>query len=157
MVIMSGSVNVTSLSKSPEIAGPVSSGLCRSMPPVSDYGVLESRRLRSSLIRSLREVYDVFQQRQKQLSLITRLRELFTDSVVPPPPKRLLHVTLQKHLPPSFARPTGQLAYVDLAPLTPFSPASQKTSRLKPPSIPDIRIRWEPENSGHGIPHQFET
>ena len=57
---------------------------------------------------------------------------------------------------PNFVRYTGQLtSRVDLAPLSPRSPASQKITHLNLPSIPDRRIRGEPEDSGNEIPLQF--
>ena len=96
---MSGSANVTSLPKSPEIAAPVSSGLRRSMPPVSQHDEF----------RSL-------------LTLTIPRQEIFTDSVEPPPdssPERPPHVAPQTYLPipPSFTRPTDQLtSRGDLAP-----------------------------------------
>jgi len=97
---MSGSANVTSLPKSPEIAAPVSSGLRRSMPPVSQHD-----EFRSLLTLT-----------------IPRRQDIFADSVEPPPdssPERPPHVAPQRYLPipPSFTRPTGQLtSRGDLAP-----------------------------------------
>jgi hypothetical protein len=152
---MSRSASFISRPKSPEIVGPVSSGLRRSTPLISPHGEFMS------------SIADI-------PALTIPSRELVTDSVALPPdrsPKRPSYSAPQIYSPSSPARPTGQL----LVSMPHFSPCSllkrprasiirpsalrsshpaKKTSPLERP-IPDRRIRGEPDSSDEH-PRRYE-
>lgn len=159
MATMSGPANVSSRPKSSEIAGPASSDLRRSDPPVLQHG-----RFMSNIAG---------------IAVLTiSSRERLTNSVGPPPdssPKLPSHSAPQRYLPPSFTRPASQLmSLVDLAPpfsscsltfpyssirkspVVPSSSPAQKILHLELPLIHDRRVKGEPENSSDENPRQFE-
>lgn len=155
---MGRSANVISQPKSPEIVGPVSSGLRRSTPLISPHGEFMS------------SIADV-------PALTTPSQELVTDSVAPPPdssPKRPSHLAPRICSPPPFVGPTGiLLSHVASAPhYPPRSLLKHLDAGIKKPSglrhlhfakepsplerpIPDRRIRGE-SDSNNEHPLRYE-
>ena len=155
---MGRSANAISQPKSPEIVGPVSSGLRRSTPLISPHGEFMS------------SIADV-------PALTTPSQELVTDSVAPPPdssPKRPSHLAPRICSPPPFVGPTGiLLSHVASAPhYPPRSLLKHLDAGIKKPSglrhlhfakepsplerpIPDRRIRGE-SDSNNEHPLRYE-
>jgi len=141
MAITSGSANVTPRPKSPEIAGTASSGLRRSIPPISQHG------------ESMSNIADI-------PTPTIPSQECFNDSVRTPPDsssERPSHLTQTYH--------TGPLmSPVDLAPhfspcsltcpdpstifppVSSYPPSGEEVSHLQLPSIPDRRVGRELED-----------
>ena len=155
MAVMSGPASVTSRPKSPEMAGLVSSGLRRSIPPVSQHGEFISKFADFTMTSPF----------QRCLELLWR----------PPPDSssgRLSQSASQTYLPPPFPRPSGQPILLPqwcnepclLNPNPSISSWTVPEVSIIPqkildklPMTPNRHVGGEPEGSSGEDPPQFET